>query len=71
MSAPRGQRIPFVLLLLMLIGIEAACVGARPTEAKAAEDKAAENNKPAQPGLFTVSQEQLAHLRVVPVTHAT
>ncbi len=65
MSEPPGWRISIILLLLMLIGIQAACVGAKPTEAKAAED-----NKPTQPGLFTVSQEQLAHLRVVPVTHA-
>lgn len=59
-------RIQLVLLLTTLIGMQAACAGARPTEAKAAE----ESNQPAQPGLFTVSQEQLAHLRVVPVSRA-
>ncbi len=65
MSTLPGRRTSIILLLLMLIGMQVACAGAKPTEAKAAED-----NKPPQPGLFTVSQEQLAHLRVVPVTHA-
>jgi multidrug efflux pump subunit AcrA (membrane-fusion protein) len=49
-------------LLPALIGMQAARVGAKRTEAKAADEATA-----AQPGLFTLSQDQLAHLRVVPV----
>jgi cobalt-zinc-cadmium efflux system membrane fusion protein len=48
--------------LLAPIGLQVACVSAKQTEAKAADEA-----KASQPGLFTVSQEQLAHLRVVQV----
>ena len=59
---PCASRIA-VALLLALIGLQAACAGAKRTEAKAAD----EAQQPTQPGLFTVSQDQLAHLRAVPV----
>jgi membrane fusion protein, heavy metal efflux system len=55
-----------VLLLLTLSATETACVGSRRTEAKATNEA-----KSDQPGLFTVSQDQLAHLKVVPIGRMT
>ncbi len=48
--------------LLALMGTQAACVGAKQTQATASDEA-----KAAQPGLFTLPQDQLARLRVVPV----
>jgi cobalt-zinc-cadmium efflux system membrane fusion protein len=51
-----------VILVLALIGIQSACTGSKQVEAKAAEETKAD-----QPGFFTLSQDQLTHVKVVPV----
>jgi cobalt-zinc-cadmium efflux system membrane fusion protein len=48
--------------LLALIGTQVACVSAKQAEANASDAA-----KAGQPGLFTLPQDQLSHLRVVPV----
>ena len=76
LSAHGGKGTILFVLLLTPVGIQTGCVGERLTNAKAADNgKTADQAKPAQDAaaqatLFTVSQEQLAHLRVVPVTRA-
>jgi len=50
----------------MLASFLAACGGS-----KSGESKAVNEGQTAQPGLFTVSQEQLPHLRIVPVRTTT
>jgi cobalt-zinc-cadmium efflux system membrane fusion protein len=51
-----------VVLFLALIGMQVACVGTKQTEAKASDEA-----KAAQPGLFTLPQQQLVHLHAAPV----
>ncbi len=52
--------------VVMFASFLAACGGS-----KSAESSAVNEGQAAQPGLFTVSQEQLPHLRIVPVKTTT
>ena len=56
----------FLGAVVMLASFLAACGGS-----KSGESKAVNEGQTAQPGLFTVSQEQLPHLRIVPVRTTT